>query len=186
MTSFVILPHQLYEIKYLNVKYNYFIYEHPHYFKTYKYNQKKIILHRGSMKYYYDYLKNNGFTVKYIEFNERFDLTEYILFDPIDKLKLKGKYSTINSPNFLLTNELCEIYRNKTKNYFFNAFYMWNKKQLNIIPNIKSLDKENRETLPKNIKITNVPLTCMLLYININYYMLLNIILTYIFHSYQY
>ena len=36
---------------------NYVIWEHPHFFKDYKYNQKKLLLHKGSMKYYFDYLK---------------------------------------------------------------------------------------------------------------------------------
>ena len=34
---------------------------------------------------------------------------------------------------------------------------MWSKKQINVIPNIKSKDKENRKKLPKNIKIPTVP-----------------------------
>ena len=53
----LILPHQLYDINILN-KYipkdiDYVtIWEHPHYFKKYNYNKKKLVLHRASMKYY--------------------------------------------------------------------------------------------------------------------------------------
>ena len=56
----LILPHQLYNInilkKILEKDKNVIIWEHPHYFKKYNYNKKKLILHRASMKYYYDYL----------------------------------------------------------------------------------------------------------------------------------
>ena len=38
---FLILPTQLFHKKYLDKKYHYAIWEHPHYFKKYKYNQKK-------------------------------------------------------------------------------------------------------------------------------------------------
>lgn len=158
MNNFVILPNQLFDIKYLDKnKYIYYIYEHPHYFTSYNYNKKKIILHRGSMKYYHNYLKENNFIVKYINFNDKFDVKDYILFDPIDKIELKYKYNIIESPNFLLSNGLCKKYRNKTKNFFFNAFYMWSKKQLNIISNIKSTDKENRKKMPEDIKIPKNP-----------------------------
>ncbi|ATZ80437.1 deoxyribodipyrimidine photo-lyase [Bodo saltans virus] len=156
MNIFVILPHQLYDKKYLDKKYKYVIYEHPHYFLSYNYNKKKIILHRGSMRYYYDYLRENNYMVKYIEFNDKFDIQEYKLFNPIDKIELKNKYTIIDSPNFLLTDNLCQKYRKKTQNFFFNAFYMWSKKELNIMPNVKSQDDNNRKSLPKNIEFEKI------------------------------
>jgi deoxyribodipyrimidine photolyase-related protein len=153
MSSFIILPNQLFDKQYLDQSYNYIIYEHPHYFKTYNYNKKKLILHHASMKYYYDYLKFHKFTVKYIHYDEKFNIKNYTIFDPIDKIKLTGKFTTIESPNFLLNKELYEKYRKKTKNFFFNSFYMWSKKELDIIPTIKSLDKENRNKIDKDIEI---------------------------------
>ena len=45
MDTFVILPNQLFNIKLLSKDYKYIIWEHPHYFKKYNYNQKKILLH---------------------------------------------------------------------------------------------------------------------------------------------
>lgn len=154
---FLILPHQLFDVKYLDLKYHYVIYEHPHYFKDYNYNKKKLVLHFGSLAYYYEYLKVNGFKVSYIGFNEKFKLKKYTLFNPIDKLIMSGDYTIIDTPNLLLTNETCEEYRNKTDKFFFHSFYMFNKKKLNIIPNIKSLDKENRKKIPNNIKIPSLP-----------------------------
>ena len=55
--NFLILPNQLFNKSYLDKKYTYYIWEHSHYFKKYKYNKKKIILHKSSMVYYFTYLK---------------------------------------------------------------------------------------------------------------------------------
>ena len=40
MNIFVILPHQLFDKKYLSKTYKYIIWEHPHYFTKYVYNKK--------------------------------------------------------------------------------------------------------------------------------------------------
>ena len=157
METFVILPNQLFRKNILDKKYKYIIWEHPHYFKSYNYNKKKLLLHYGSMKYYYMYLKHNNFSVKYIKFKENPNLKNYYIYDPIDKIKLPGKPTIVESPNFLLTKKIYEKYRNKTKNFFFNAFYMWGKKQINLIPDVKSLDKQNRKSIPKNVKIPSIP-----------------------------
>ena len=156
MTQFLILPTQLFEKKFLKNEYKYIIWEHPHYFKKYNYNKKKIILHRGSMKYYYDYLKKNKFKVKYVPYDEKPKIANYILFDPIDKIKLPDKYTLIESPNFILSKTIYEQYREKTKNFFFNSFYMWSKKQINVLPSIKSQDKYNRKKFD-NIEIPDIP-----------------------------
>tara|TARA_B110000908_G_C10250763_1_gene451897 strand:+ start:1468 stop:2745 length:1278 start_codon:yes stop_codon:yes gene_type:complete len=157
MSKFVILPHQLYKKNHLDKKYEYIIWEHPHYFESYTYNKKKILMHRASMKYYYDYLKANNFKCKYIDFYEQFSIKNYILFDPIDKIELPNKYTIIESPNFLLNKDLYKQYREKTDKFFFNAFYMWGKRQIDVIPDIKSQDKLNRKKLPSNIKIPEIP-----------------------------
>lgn len=157
MSIFLILPHQLFEIKHLDKSYKYIIWEHPHYFKAYNYNKKRILMHRASMKYYYDYLKSKGFQCKYVDFNDNPRLKQYLLFDPIDKIKLTGKYTIIESPNFLLNKEMYGKYRDKTKNFFFYFFYMWGKNEINVLPKVKSKDKYNRSTLPKNINIPEPP-----------------------------
>ena len=63
------------------------------------------MLHRASMRYYYDYLKDNDFKVRYFDFDEKPSLKEYIMFDPIDefsgKNKLTGSYEFVETPNFL-------------------------------------------------------------------------------------
>lgn len=157
MELFLILPHQLFDKKYLDKRYKYFLWEHPHYFEKYNYNQKKLLLHHGSMRYYFQYLKENGFNVEYFYYKDKVKITNYTLFDPVDKIDLPGKYKIIDSPNFLLSTEICEKYRKKTDKFFFNAFYTFGKKEINVIPKIKSKDKFNRKTIPKNTKIPNLP-----------------------------
>jgi deoxyribodipyrimidine photolyase-related protein len=138
----LILPHQLYNInilkKYLpkEIK-DIIIWEHPHYFKKYNYNKKKLVLHRASMKYYYDYLKDNKYNVHYIEYNKKPTINNYKIFDPIDKIKLPKT--------------------RKSKRVVFNNFYLWSKKRTNIYPKLKSMDKMNREVYNKSTKIPSVP-----------------------------
>ena len=160
MSNFIILPNQLFDKKYLNNKYKYTLWEHPQYFTKYKFNKKKIILHRASMRSYYDYLTKNKFKVDYLEYSEKFsklDIKDYIIFNPIDKLKLPGNYTILDTPNLLLTEELCKKYRTKTDKFLFNNFYMWSKKELDILPGVKSKDKNNRKKLPKGLKIPDIP-----------------------------
>lgn len=167
----LILPHQLFNIKYLKEykDYDIYLYEHPQYFKKYKFNKKKLILHRASMRYYYDLLKDNDFKVKYFEYNEKPVLKEYTMFDPIDeftgKYKLPGISTIIETPNFLLTKVQYAKYREKTDKYLFTNFYMWSKKELDLYPNLKSKDKFNREQFKKDLNIPKLPKTSNLKYI---------------------
>jgi deoxyribodipyrimidine photolyase-related protein len=135
--------------------YSVILYEHPQYFKKYKFNKKKLVLHRASMKYYDDLLKKNNFKVQYVDFKTKLPSGKHLYFDPIDKLKLKGHM--IETPNFLLSKELMEKYRKKTKSFMFTNFYMWSKKELDIYPSLKSMDKMNRDRFNNKVKIPKLP-----------------------------
>lgn len=155
----VILPHQLFEKKHLKKIPNIdtiIVWEHPHYFKTYKYNKKKLLLHRLSMKNYYDYL-SSSYKCKYVDFNEKFNYKDYTIFDPVDKITLPGKPIMIESPAFLLSKTMYAEYRKKTDKFHFNSFYMWGKRCLDVLPKLKSLDKMNREKMPANVSIPKLP-----------------------------
>ena len=156
MSNFVILPNQLFHKKYLDKDNKYIIWEHPHYFKDYKYNKKKLILHFGSMNYYHDYLKKYNFNVKYIKYTQKFNIKEYTLYDPVDKIKLPNKFTIIDSPNFILNSLDIQEYREKTDKFFFNSFYMWSKKRKQILEKEKSKDKDNRSKIPKKM-INSIP-----------------------------
>ena len=57
MSFLLLLPHQLFEPKYFSFKpKNVILYEHPQYFTKYKFNKKKLVLHRASMKIFEKYL----------------------------------------------------------------------------------------------------------------------------------
>ena len=158
MKTFLILPHQLFDKKYLSEDFTYLIWEHPHYFTKYNYNKKKLILHRASMKYYEEYLKSNNFKVNYCEYNKKPSYKDAYIFDPIDKIEIKGVLEMLETPNFLMTKENYAEYKSKKKEvYMFHWFYTWGKTIVDIIPNIKSQDKDNRKKLPKNIKIPDIP-----------------------------
>jgi len=169
--SLLILPHQLYNLKIIasiikkyDIK-NIVIWECPYYFTRLNFNKKKLILHRASMKYYFDLLVANFIDthkmkcVKYREFNQKLDANIFCcnkdkiyVFDPIDNLKLP--YKIIQTPNFILENydEYIDRYHptnEPDKKYIFNHFYMWAKAKSDIIPLVKSQDQYNRERMPK-------------------------------------
>jgi deoxyribodipyrimidine photolyase-related protein len=157
---FLILPNQLYDIGYLkNVGNRMIIWECPHYFTAYSYNKKKLILHRASMRAYYDMLLKKGYNVVYVEFGTKLDdNAEYLLYNPLDNpsilgLPKKHKIIDILIPNMLLNDAIFKEYREHTKNFFFNAFYMWSKKRIGIIPDIKSQDKNNRLRINNSVSI---------------------------------
>jgi deoxyribodipyrimidine photolyase-related protein len=106
------------------------------------------------MTYYYDYLKSHGLKVKYIDYKQKLPKAD-LMFDPIDRLNLNIKI--IDSPGFLLNNELLENYRTKTDKFFFNSFYMWSKAILRILPGIKSTDSQNRNKFDNSVKIPKIP-----------------------------
>ena len=169
---FLILPHQLFNIKYLKEyeDHEIFLYMNiRNILKNIILIKKKLMLHRASMRYYYDYLKDNDFKVRYFDFDEKPSLKEYILFDPIDefsgKYKLTGSYEFVETPNFLLTKEQYGKYREKTDKYMFTNFYMWSKKELDLYPTLKSKDKFNREQFKKDLKIPKLPKTSNMKYI---------------------
>lgn len=176
MKFLLILPHQLYDFKIIKktiIDYdirNIVIWECPFYFTRMNFNKKKLILHRASMKYYFDVLADKVGTkiaqIQYLEFNHKlriciFDEKAVIhMFDPIDNLKLSNfglgreqKIKYMPTPNFILENYDDYPIRKK---YVFNHFYMWGKAKSNIIPLIKSQDLYNRERLPKDDIIDDV------------------------------
>jgi deoxyribodipyrimidine photolyase-related protein len=160
MKTFLILPHQLFDKKHLITphEYKYLIWEHPHYFKKYKYNKKKLVLHRASMKYYQEYLKNNGYTVQYCEFQTTPKHNGVDMFDPIDKIKIPKVREVFDTPACLLTRQHLQEYKAKRKDvYMFHWFLQYGKDIVDIIPDVKSKDKENRKKYPKRIEFPKLP-----------------------------
>ena len=139
------------------------LWEHPHFFKRrgYKFNKKKLVLHRASMKSYYDNVLLESSLdkkhISYIDFNKRHTISERknnICIDPITVIpKFTVKMDkVIDSPNFLMTTTSLK----KMNNYHFTqSFYKKVKDHINILTDTKSQDKSNRNV--PNIKTVDIP-----------------------------
>lgn len=138
-----------------------FIIEDSIYFTKFKFHKQKILLHRASLKYYYDYLLINfGTIISYIDFLysdsfykkiSKIDMPIF-MYDPIDHALLdniKKKLSNINiyeNLGFMETyDDLLSYNENIINNkYLHDNFYKWNRTRLNIL-----LDKKNKPLFGK-------------------------------------
>jgi deoxyribodipyrimidine photolyase-related protein len=164
-TISIILPNQLFESNLLLLKLsnNIYLIEDDTYFTKYSFHIQKLIMHRGSMKFYYDYICNifkdeisNGTKkIFYIDnnkvnniYNKIFSSTNIIhIYDPIDhdlltkfnKMATKNKIllNIYDSPLFIETNNDLQSYYDNLKshtNYIHdNGFYKWQRTRLNIL-----------------------------------------------------
>lgn len=168
--TFLIFPIHLFEN--ISILKNYkciYLIEEPRYFTDFCFHKLKLAYHRATMKFYFDYLKQNNLNVKYIEFKEitndwysklKYDKIDcYEVFDIILESKLK-KINMIKSINFLLDYDIIS----EKKEITFMNFYKKQRIRLNIlmnenkpINNIWSFDKENRKKVPKNIELPPNP-----------------------------
>lgn len=182
MNCFLILPNQLFEKKYLKSYQEQKIYliEEPLFFgdkrRVKNLSKLKLVLHRASMKFYFDYLKENGFDVEYINYDQlnkkevsysflkkcnnltMFDPVDHLFLETFNKFAKKNKIEVdiIDSPLFLLTRGDLEEYdktKEKSTTFFHKHFYDWQLKKLNIPYISKSYDEENRKNIPKDLEI---------------------------------
>lgn len=148
-----ILPHQLFHNKVKNVD-RCIIWEHPHYFTKYVYNKKKLLLHRASMRFFFDtFLSKTYPHVRYIPFYEKHTVPPpdepILLFDPIDSIpdfRRRPNCTFLESPNFILSSENMRlIYNEQTSRIRFTQTFFKKAKQLTgILVNTESTDKQNR------------------------------------------
>lgn len=186
----IIFPHQLYTIPQLpyGTKEIYLI-EHPYFFShpnpKIKYHKQKLVLHRASMRAYFDQLKKKGYPIKYIEFQyAKVGLKELLsqakakciaYFDPTDKYldaeiknaisELNLSYERLPSPNFITPIGEMEKFFQKSKKYSLPKFYTWQRKRLNVLIDKQgkplggkwTYDAPGRKKLPKDITIPHLP-----------------------------
>ena len=144
---FILFPNTLFDIKYLDKSKSYVLYEHPLFFshkcRSLQYHKNKLILHRASMQYYYDYLKKHNFIIEYIKFNENPPKNITEMFDPVDKILEKQFQNVIiyKSPMFLHSKDDLEDYSGKL---FHNSFKLWSINRLGLKDMDKSYDINNR------------------------------------------
>lgn len=182
----IIFPVNLYKNNSYLTKNKYIaIIEEKYNFTYLNYHKLKLILHRSSMKSYYDSL--NFTQKKYFDFfikdeniikfyKNKIKTIEFI--DPCDHLivnkwkKLCNKFNLqlciLPTLNFLITIDEIKYYKenytNGKKYYHDRSFYPYMRKKLNVlvkdnkpIGNKWSFDKENRNKLPSNTIIPKIP-----------------------------
>lgn len=157
-SNLYILPHQLFNNKYItSISFSKIvIWEHPDFFTKYKFNKKKLVLHRASMRKYYDDMKQK-WNVEYIEYHKKHQVAvDSVMFDPINRMTEFANVVKLESPNFLLDSTfLEEMYQNKKAKEsirFTTYFYPRAKSHIKILEDVNSTDHLNRK------KITTTPL----------------------------
>lgn len=94
--------------------------------------------------------------------------THIMVFDPVDheindeltKFDKHPNVHILDSLLFINTNAKLQDYHNnhnKTKSFFHASFYSWQKTQLDILKNTKSYDMQNRNKMPKSLKVPELP-----------------------------
>ena len=159
----IILPNQLYkDHPAIHHKRPVYLLEEWHFFNQYQFHKEKLVLHRASMKFYEQFLIEQGVVVHYIESNKIQNKCELLIeqlhsnkvkqihiVDPVDnwlleKIKSSCKKYGIeltiyDNPNFLNTINQVSDYFLKKKTYFQTDFYTWQRKSRNIL-----LEKEGK------------------------------------------
>jgi deoxyribodipyrimidine photolyase-related protein len=177
MMSLLLLPNQLFNnisyIKQNNIK-EVILYEEPKFFIGYHYHKLKLLYHRITFKLYQKWLESKNIKCQYIDFNKSSPKHISHIIDPLDhelEKKYKKQYNPVilDSQYFTLTreeiNQNINIFRAKSGRFNHENFYKWQRKRLNIL--IKknnepegdkwSFDQENRNAIPKNEKIPELP-----------------------------
>lgn len=173
----IIFPHQLFEEHpALQPGDPVFLLEEYLFFNLYPFHKKKLILHRASMKAYQVFLENKGYTVHYIE---QADVRQFIpslleqgftilhMAEVVDDWLLKRINKTkINicfhrTPYFINSMEEVAVHFNKKKTYFQTDYYIWQRKQKNILLDEQqkplgsqwTFDADNRKKFPKQERV---------------------------------
>lgn len=188
--AIIIFPHLLFKnlSMYGKIKKIYII-EEQLFFKDYSqcfnFHKNKLVYHRASLKYYYDFAQKKGYDVEYIEFTQcpemsyLFDklkedkineinfveLTDLELDKRINDLSSQNKITIVKhkSPSFLCSNKYIYDYFKDKKTLNQTSFYRDQRKKFYILMNKNkpfgqkwTYDKENRKKLPENINVPSI------------------------------
>lgn len=178
METVLIFPNTLFEDnKLVDEGSTVYLIEHPVFFTKFRNHKKKLVLHRATMKFYDDYLRDTYKCVThYINFDEdiedvfkKADSKEIHMFDPVDHTVMKGIKSFAkkhdkeivahNTPLFMSKLEDLKDYKDKHDKYSHDNFYKWQRKRFNILMKDDgkkpkgekwSFDVKNRKPFPKD------------------------------------
>lgn len=153
----IIFPHQLFKLHpAINKNRPVYLLEEWLFFRQYNFHQQKLLLHRASMKYYQNWLQQQGYKVQYIESHAvendcrvlvkklaKENTSNIYIAAPADNWLLKRmqqacninniQLHVYNTPNFLNPIESVADFFNKKKTYFQTDFYTWQRKQQNVL-----------------------------------------------------
>lgn len=156
-SAFLLFPHQLFkDVSLLRKADTVFLIEEFLFFNQYKFHKQKLLFLRASMKYYENYLKENGFSVQYIDAQHenchvnrlisqlaKLEVTALHFYEVSDNWLEKRIYQrcnvlnikTIEYPSRLFINTKADLktyFEGRTR-YFHNDFYIQQRKKLNIL-----------------------------------------------------
>jgi deoxyribodipyrimidine photolyase-related protein len=152
-TANIIFPHQLFkESPLFKEKGDYYLIEEPLYFKYFKFHVQKLILHRSSMKYYFDFLLKKNKIAQYLNFDcniadvreliPHLKKNDYLQINYIDTndnylerrifnagRSSKIKLNRIESPMFLNSSEELEVFFDSKKKKIFSNIILYTAKK---------------------------------------------------------
>lgn len=153
----LVFPHQLFKLHpAIKEGAEMYLIEENLFFNQYNFNKKKLILHRASMQWYRDYLEHKGHKVNYVDsIDETADIRELVpllseqgvehihYVDVVDdwlhrRLTKACEKAGItltqhSSPSFLNKMDDVNDFFDHRKTYFQTDFYIWQRKQCNIL-----------------------------------------------------
>lgn len=147
----IIFPNQLFKINDLITKRSkdqVFIVEHPLYFSAYAYHKLKLILHRATMKMYFDLIKDS-YEIKnitYVELRDYKDFfdklkkqsSEILMHDPTDHT-IYAEYKELGikyrETQLFITpmSEVRQYYADHDRKFHIKDFYIWQRQRLKIL-----------------------------------------------------
>ncbi|MFY7899230.1 MAG: cryptochrome/photolyase family protein [Chitinophagaceae bacterium] len=177
----IVFPHQLFQFNPALVKgRTVLLVEEYLYFQQYAFHQQKLILHRASMQFYQQFLVDSGYHVVYKAAEGKAIKTKELIaelhtkgythihyVDVVDNwlqkliestcTKLQMQTTVYESPQFMNNLENVTSFFNSRKTYFQTDFYIWQRKQKQILISEDqkplggkwTFDAENRSSFPK-------------------------------------
>lgn len=178
----LVFPHQLFkEHPAINKDRMVLLIEETLFFNQYCFHKQKLVLHRATMKMYEQFLKDQKITVHYVEAKENIsdvrqlipslyeqDICEIHYANVVDNWLEKRiaaactscsvKMVQYETPNFFTTLSNAESFFSKKSKYLQTDFYIWQRRQLNLLLNANhqpvggkwTYDAENRIRFPKD------------------------------------
>ncbi|MGB0756878.1 MAG: cryptochrome/photolyase family protein [Patescibacteria group bacterium] len=159
----IVFPHQLFK-QHPAIKRGRTVWlmEETRFFVDYRYHKKKLVMHRASMKYYQDYLRENGYNVRYFDYMDvngeqilgnlfkKENITDVHIGDVYD-VEVKKLYekvcSNVNAsctwyetPMFMTDLKLRNQYWAESRSHTVEDFYNWQRSRYDFLPKINVSD----------------------------------------------